>query len=142
MREVPSLFFKEDFELEDGATFHAACPFSPNPERNFSLQEMLTQYLDVVEVGLVREIALRSESFYEAQGRLQGLDGEIVEACGRIRALKETIRALTGDLVGSARQVQELNDTRGNLVALQQKLTVILCVNKELSDLKLVGRFT
>ncbi|XP_078166620.1 VPS54 isoform X2 [Carex rostrata] len=138
LREVPSLFFKEDFELEDGGTFHAACPFSPDPEDNFSLQERLTQYLDVVEVGLVREIALRSESFYDAQERLQGLDGEIVEACGRIRALKETIRALTGDLVGSARQVQELSDTRGNMVALQQKLTVILCVSKELSDLKLL----
>ncbi|KAJ4800655.1 Vacuolar protein sorting-associated protein 54 [Rhynchospora pubera] len=138
LRKVPSLFFKEDFQLEDGATFHAACPFSPDPDENLSLQERLTQYLDVVEVGLVREIALRSESFYEAQGRLQGLDGEIVEACGSIRALKETIRALTGDLVGSARQVQELNDTRGNLVALQQKLTVILCVSKELSDLKLL----
>ncbi|KAJ3679899.1 hypothetical protein LUZ60_016177 [Juncus effusus] len=138
LREVPSLFFKESFELEDGATFHMACPFSPNQEENLSLQEKLTQYLDVVEMGLVREIALRSESFYEAQGRLGGLDGEIVEACGRIRGLKETIRVLTGDLVGSARQVQELNETRGGLVSLQQKLTVILCVSKEMSDLKLL----
>ncbi|XP_052151999.1 vacuolar protein sorting-associated protein 54, chloroplastic [Oryza glaberrima] len=133
LREVPALFFKEDFALEDGATFKAACPLG-----DAALQERLGQHLDVVEAHLVREIARRSESFYEAQGRLRGLDGEIVAAVGRIRELREVVRVLTGDLVGAARQVQELNATRGNLVALQQKLTVILYVSQALAALKLL----
>ncbi|CAN6242546.1 unnamed protein product [Urochloa humidicola] len=133
LREVPALFFKEDFALEDGPTFQAACPLDDD-----GLQERLGQHLDVVEAHLVREIALRSESFYEAQGRLRGLDGEIVTAVGRIRELREVVKVLTGDLVGSARQVQELNATRGNLVALQQKLTVILYVSQALAALKLL----
>ncbi|OEL19382.1 Vacuolar protein sorting-associated protein 54, chloroplastic [Dichanthelium oligosanthes] len=133
LREVPALFFKEDFALEDGPTFQAACPLDDD-----GLQERLGQHLDVVEAHLVREIALRSESFYEAQGRLRGLDGEIVTAVGRIRELREVVRVLTGDLVGAARQVQELNATRGNLVALQQKLTVILYVSQALAALKLL----
>ncbi|KAL6841038.1 hypothetical protein ACP4OV_029007 [Aristida adscensionis] len=133
LREVPALFFKEDFALEDGPTFSAACPLGDD-----SLQERLGQHLDVVEAHLVREIALRSESFYEAQGRLRALDGEIVTAVGRIRELREVVRVLTGDLVGAARQVQELNATRGNLVALQQKLTVILYVSQALAALKLL----
>lgn len=137
LREVPALFFKEDFALEEGPTFQAACPLDDD-----ALQERLGQHLDVVEAHLVREIALRSESFYEAQGRLRGLDGEIVTAVGRIRELREVVRVLTGDLVGAARQVQELNATRGNLVALQQKLTVILYVNQALTALKLVSAFT
>lgn len=130
---MPALFFKEDFALEDGPTFQAACPLDDD-----ALQERLGQHLDVVEAHLVREIALRSESFYEAQGRLRGLDGEIVTAVGRIRELREVVRVLTGDLVGAARQVQELNATRGNLVALQQKLTVILYVSQALAALKLL----
>ncbi|CAN6234384.1 unnamed protein product [Urochloa humidicola] len=133
LREVPALFFKEDFALEDGPTFQAACPLDDD-----GLQERLGQHLDVVEAHLVREIALRSESFYEAQGRLRGLDGEIVTAVGRIRELREVVKVLTGDLIGSARQVQELNATRGNLVALQQKLTVILYVSQALAALKLL----
>ncbi|CAD6264201.1 unnamed protein product [Miscanthus lutarioriparius] len=133
LREVPALFFKEDFALEDGPTFQAACPLDDD-----ALQERLGQHLDVVEAHLVREIALRSESFYEAQGGLRGLDGEIVTAVGRIRELREVVRVLTGDLVGAARQVQELNATRGNLVALQQKLTVILYVSQALTALKLL----
>uniref|UniRef100_J3LW17 Vacuolar protein sorting-associated protein 54 C-terminal domain-containing protein n=1 Tax=Oryza brachyantha TaxID=4533 RepID=J3LW17_ORYBR len=133
LREVPALFFKEDFALEDGPTFEAACPLGDD-----ALQERLGQHLDVVEAHLVREIARRSESFYEAQGRLRGLDGEIVAAVGGIRELREVVRVLTGDLVGAARQVQELNATRGNLVALQQKLTVILYVSQALAALKLL----
>jgi vacuolar protein sorting-associated protein 54 len=137
LREVPALFFKEDFALEEGGTFRAACPFS-NVTENLVLQDKLTQYLDVVELHLVKEISLRSNSFFEAQGQLQDLNVKIVEGCSRIRELKETIRLLDVDLVDSARLIQDLNATRTNLLALQQKLTLILYVNQALSALKLV----
>ncbi|XP_068645902.1 vacuolar protein sorting-associated protein 54, chloroplastic isoform X2 [Aristolochia californica] len=137
LREVPSLYFKEDFALEEGATFRAACPFSTISE-NMVLQEKLSHYLDVVEVHLVKEIALRSDSFFEAQGQLQDLNVRIVEACGRIRELKETIRLLDAGLVGPAREIQELNATRSNLLALQEKLRLIVNVNQALSALKLL----
>jgi vacuolar protein sorting-associated protein 54 len=137
LREVPSLYFKQDFHLEEGATFRAACPFSTFAE-NAVLQEKLSQYLDVVELHLVKEISLRSSSFFEAQGELQDLNGKIVEGCARIRELKDTVRLIDSDLVESARQIQLLNGTRTNLLALQQKLRLILYVNQALSALKLV----
>ncbi|XP_021678913.2 vacuolar protein sorting-associated protein 54, chloroplastic isoform X3 [Hevea brasiliensis] len=137
LREVPALYFKEDFALEDGPTFRAACPFS-NVSENVVLQEKLSQYLDVVELHLVKEISLRSNSFFEAQGQLQDLNVKIVGGCSRIRELKETIRLLDKDLVESARHIQELNATRSNLLALQHKLRVILYVNQALSALKLL----
>lgn len=139
LREVPALYFKEDFELEDGATFRAACPFS-NVSENLVLQEKLSHYLDVVELHLVKEISLRSNSFFEAQGQLQDLNVKIVEGCNRIRELKETVRLLDVDIVESARQIQELNATRSNLLVLQQKLRLILYVNQAVSALKLVLR--
>nr|XP_027189277.1 vacuolar protein sorting-associated protein 54, chloroplastic isoform X2 [Cicer arietinum] len=137
LREVPSLYFKEDFRLEEGATFRAACPFSTFSE-NAVLQEKLSQYLDVVELHLVKEISLRSSSFFEAQGQLQDLNAKIVEGCARIRELKDTVRLIDSDLVDSARQIQQLNGTRINLLALQQKLRLILYVNQALSALKLL----
>ncbi|KAF7851424.1 hypothetical protein BT93_L3965 [Corymbia citriodora subsp. variegata] len=137
LREVPALYFKEDFALEEGGTFRAACPFSSIAE-NAALQEKLSHYLDVVELHLVKEISLRSNSFFEAQGQLQDLNVKILRGCGRIRELKETIRLLDGDLVDSARQIQELNATRGNLLRLQQKLRLILSVNQAVSALKLL----
>ncbi|KAL4563726.1 hypothetical protein LXL04_027771 [Taraxacum kok-saghyz] len=137
LREVPSLYFKEDFALEDGATFRAASPFSTVAE-NTVLQEKLSQYLDVVELHLVKEISLRSNSFFEAQGQLEDLNLKIVEGCSRIRQLKETIRLLDVDLVDSARQIQDLNHTRSAMLALQEKLRLILYVNQSLAALKLL----
>ncbi|KAL1218844.1 Vacuolar protein sorting-associated protein 54 [Cardamine amara subsp. amara] len=137
LREVPSLYFKEDFALEDGATFRSACPFSSLNE-NLALQEKLSQYLDVVELHLVKEISVRSDSFFEAQGQLQDLNVKIVEGCSRIRELKETIRLLERNLVDSARQIQELSSTRINMLDLQRKLRLILYVNQALSALKLL----
>ncbi|KAL5699525.1 hypothetical protein ACHQM5_030412 [Ranunculus cassubicifolius] len=137
LREVPSLYFKEDFALEEGATFRAACPFL-SPGENMVLQEKLSYYLDTVELHLVKEISLRSNSFFEAQGQLQDLNVGVLEACGRIRELKETIRLLDADLVQSARAIQDLNGTRSNLLALQEKLRLILYVNQALSALKLL----
>lgn len=102
------------------------------------MQEKLSQYLDVVELHLVKEISLRSSSFFEAQGELQDLNGKIVEGCTRIRELKDTVRLIDSDLVESARQIQLLNGTRTNLLALQQKLRLILYVNQALSALKLL----
>lgn len=137
LREVPALYFKEDFRLEEGATFRAACPFSSISD-NAVLQEKLSQYLDVVELHLVKEISLRSSSFFEAEGQLQDLNSKIVEGCARIRELKDTVRLIDSDLVESAREIQQLNGTRSNLLALQQKLRLILYVNQALSALKLV----
>ncbi|XP_009602757.1 vacuolar protein sorting-associated protein 54, chloroplastic isoform X1 [Nicotiana tomentosiformis] len=137
LKEVPALYFKEDFELEDGATFKAACPFRTIAE-NSAMQEKLSQYLDVVELHLVREISLRSSSFFEAQGQLEDLNSKIVEGCDRIRELKETISLLDDNLVGSARKVQELNVRRSELISLQDKLKLILYVDQALSTLKLL----
>ncbi|XP_025885106.1 vacuolar protein sorting-associated protein 54, chloroplastic-like isoform X2 [Solanum lycopersicum] len=137
LKEVPALYFKEDFELEDGSTFKAACPFRTTAE-NLVTQEKLSQYLDVVELHLVREISLRSNSFFEAQGQLEDLNSKIVQGCDRIRELKETIKLLDDNLVGSARKVQELNVQRSELISLQDKLNLILYVNQALSTLKLL----
>ncbi|KAJ9565429.1 hypothetical protein OSB04_001395 [Centaurea solstitialis] len=138
LREVPALYFKEDFSLEEGATFRAACPFTTAAE-NSVMQEKLSQYLDVVELHLVKEISLRSSSFFEAQVQLEDLNVKIVEGCGRIRELKETIRLLDVDLVDSACQIRDLNLTRSDLLALQEKLRLILYVNQSLAALKLDG---
>ncbi|KAJ0693224.1 putative vacuolar protein sorting-associated protein [Helianthus annuus] len=100
--------------------------------------EALVECLKEVPALYFKEISLRSNSFFEAQGQLEDLSLKIVEGCGRIRELKEKIRVLDGDLVDSARQIQELKVTRSDLLALQEKLRVVLYVNQSLAALKLL----
>ncbi|KAL8161855.1 hypothetical protein V2J09_013344 [Rumex salicifolius] len=137
LREVPALYFKEDFQLEDGGTFRAACPFSTVAE-NLVLQERLSQYLDVVELHLVKEISLRSNSFFEAQRQLEDLNVKVVEGCTRIRELKDGVRLLDVDLVDSAMEIQRLSASRSNLLSVQKKMRLILYVNQALAALKLL----
>ncbi|KAM2212256.1 hypothetical protein COP1_022446 [Malus domestica] len=127
LREVPALYYK-DSAPEDGATFRSTCPFT-NVLENLVLQEKLSHYLDVVKLHLVKEISLRSNSFFDSQGQLQDLNVKIVEGCSRIQELKDTILLMDVYLVDCARQIHDLNETRRNLLALQQKLRLILYVN-------------
>ncbi|XP_074282397.1 vacuolar protein sorting-associated protein 54, chloroplastic isoform X2 [Silene latifolia] len=137
LRQVPALYFKEDFQLEDGATFRAACPFTTVAD-NLLLQERLSHYLDVVEMHLVKEISMRSNSFFEAQQQLGDLSVKIVEGCQGIRVLKETVSLLDADVVGTAKDIHDFSSMRTNLLSLQHKLRLILYVNQALTALKLL----
>lgn len=137
LREIPSLYFKEDFALEDGSTFQAACPYSSIPQ-NTMLQEKLSHYLDVIDVHLVKEIAARSQSFFEAQGQLEDLNSEIVRACAQIRELQNVVRLSDVHVVESAQSIQCLSQQRDNLLSLHQKLKLMSYVNQALGDLPML----
>lgn len=137
LREIPFLYFAEDFALEKGSTFQAACPFSTIPQ-NMMLQEKLSHYLDLVEVHLVREISARSDSFFEALDQLEDLNSRIVGACDQIGELQGTVRLLDSDIVNSARHLQGLEMRRDDMLELHQKLKLLTYVNQAMSTLRLV----
>lgn len=138
MREIPSLYFDEDFALERGATFQAACPYSSVPA-NMMLQEKLSHYLDLVEVHLVKEISARSESFYEALGALEELYSKIIAANERVSMLKASMQQMDTGLIEPARQVQKLGLRKDNLLKLHQKLKLVEHVHQSQSTLRLVS---
>jgi vacuolar protein sorting-associated protein 54 len=145
LREIPQLYFMENFALEDGPTFQVACPYSSIAE-NMILQEKLSHYLDIIDTHLVREIEARSESFYEAQGQLEGLNAEIIKACEQIKGLKGVIQLAEVHVVESAQHIQHLNGQRESLLSLHRKLNLMSYVNQALGDLpsvsKLSGMYT
>lgn len=138
MREIPSLYFDEDFALERAATFQAACPYSSVPA-NMMLQEKLSHYLDLVEVHLVKEISARSDSFYEALGALEELYGKIIGANERVSVLKTSMQEMDTGLIESARQVQKLGVRKNNLLKLHQKLKLVDHVHQSQATLRLVS---
>lgn len=137
LREIPFLYFAEDFALEKGSTFQAACPFSTIPQ-NMMLQEKLSHFLDLVEVHLVREISARSDSFFEALDQLEDLNSRIVGACDQIGELQGSVRLLDSDIVNSARHLQGLELRRDDMLELHQKLKLLTYVNQAMSTLRLV----
>ncbi|CAM6025253.1 unnamed protein product, partial [Sphagnum balticum] len=137
LREIPSLYFDEDFALEKGSTFQAACPFSSLPQ-NMLLQEKLSHYLDLVEVHLVKEISARSDSFFKALDQLEDLNSRIVGSCDQIHELQATVNVLSENLIEPARRVQSLEMRRHNLLALIEKLKFVEYVNQAIAAMRLL----
>ncbi|GBG92586.1 hypothetical protein CBR_g56099, partial [Chara braunii] len=137
LREIPPLYFDEDFALENPSVFQAACPVASLPA-NLMLQEKLSHYLDLVEAQLVKEISARSDSFFEALGQLEDLNGKMVLACGQIKSLRTVVELLDGDLIESARQIQAHYVRRNNLLHLLQKLKLVSSVYQAQVTLRLL----
>eukprot|EP00850_Spirogloea_muscicola_P016997 SM000142S00511 [mRNA] locus=s142:81828:87360:+ [translate_table: standard] len=140
-RQIPPLFFAEDFALESGATFAAACQVAgapAAPSASLMLQEKLSHYLDLVEVHLVREISARSSSFFDALAQLEGLHAAVAATCSRVASLRGTVGALHADLAGSAAAVQALGQRRADLLELEAKLRLVSYVRHAAATLQLL----
>ncbi|PCH37766.1 Vps54-domain-containing protein [Wolfiporia cocos MD-104 SS10] len=95
---VPAVFFEQDFNLGDIRTFSAVTgqdalsdvpmtdPFAP------PLLETLSHHADTIEQHLVREISVRSTSFFAALSNLQDLQTESEQCLDRISKLRGLLK--------------------------------------------------
>lgn len=70
---------------------------------------------DVVELQLLREVAARSASFFQAASQLQGLRSVLCDTLDVVRSLRRHMGSLDGDLYSAAVGVAALQRRRGNL---------------------------
>jgi vacuolar protein sorting-associated protein 54 len=99
---VPSVFFKPAFNLGDPRTFNAVTeqdspdhdPAADPTSLSYSLPllEKFSHYADTVEQHLVREISLRSASFFAALSNLHELQSESEECLDRISKLRTLLK--------------------------------------------------
>eukprot|EP00960_Hanusia_phi_P062122 765050-Hanusia_phi.AAC.1 len=76
LKKVPSFYFEKRFHLEDNDTFQRTGA-AGDADECAALQDELSNYLDVVEQNLMREIQARSSAFYSALNTLQDLYAEV-----------------------------------------------------------------
>jgi vacuolar protein sorting-associated protein 54 len=99
---VPSVFFAQNFNLGDPRTFDAVTeqdlpdhdPAADPTALSYSLPllEKFSHYADTVEQHLVREISLRSASFFAALTNLHELQSESEECLDRISQLRTLLK--------------------------------------------------
>ena len=88
--EVPKVFRDPNFRLDDPRIFKQVLEGSKisldenddslNVINNTDLQEKLSNYLDIVEVNLVDEIAKSSDSFFNTIGDLENIQ-KVLPVC-------------------------------------------------------------
>ncbi|KAJ8246182.1 hypothetical protein GJAV_G00264610 [Gymnothorax javanicus] len=138
--QVPKIFMKPDFALEDPATFSAVLPWSHfsiaggkssrDAASSRLLQEKLSHYLDVVEVSIARQISLRSEAFFHAMSSQHELQDRLRETGRSVRALRERTAAVQRSLCQGPLQVLRQALTRRNCVTLHSKLKLMAAVHQ------------
>ncbi|KAG6284737.1 hypothetical protein E4U09_007695 [Claviceps aff. purpurea] len=129
---IPTVYFDEDFHLENPRTFDVVSerseviPAQPSdnapsaPPRkalatNAILQEKLSWYMDTIEVHLINSISTASTTFFTALGSLKELHSEATESVERIEALRRELEALDEEMATSGLLIVQKRQRQENL---------------------------
>ena len=136
MSTIPSVYFEQDFRLENPRTFDIVSERSeivrPAPGANGSattpgssgrkalatnaiLQEKLSWYMDIVEVHLISSISTASTSFFAALGSLRELHLQASESVAKIKALREDLGRLDKEMAIGGLKVVSMRRRRENV---------------------------
>ncbi|XP_068178631.1 vacuolar protein sorting-associated protein 54 isoform X2 [Antennarius striatus] len=140
LEQVPKIFMKPDFALEDPPTFSAVLPWSHfsgaggRASRDASssklLQEKLSHYLDVVEVSIARQISLRSEAFFHAMSSQHELQDRLQETQRAVAVLRGRTAAIDRVMCQGPLRAVRTALTRNNCVKLHNKLKLMAAVHQ------------
>ncbi|KAI9777469.1 MAG: Vacuolar protein sorting-associated protein 54 [Geoglossum umbratile] len=140
---IPSVYFEQDFRLENPRTFDVVSERSDvvRPRRsttsekkgsddppaffgtsgrkalatNAILQEKLSWYMDTIEVHLISSISSASTSFFAALGSLRELHSEAADSVKRIRALRGDLGRLDKEMAVGGLKIVSMKQRRENL---------------------------
>ncbi|CAO3589754.1 unnamed protein product [Absidia cylindrospora] len=142
LENVPSIFFEENFQLENPRTFDTVCEgadiigrntvgggtssIASTPiSTNSILQEKLSYYLDTVEVHLLQEIENRSSSFFEALSNLQALHQQTLDCVTQIDTIRNKMKQLEKTECKDGLDVIRLQVKKRNLERLYTAISTI-----------------
>ncbi|NWS74892.1 VPS54 protein, partial [Crotophaga sulcirostris] len=140
LEQVPKIFMKPDFALEDPLTFNTVLPWSHfstaggkgNRDAASSklLQEKLSHYLDIVEVNIAHQISLRSEAFFHAMTSQHELQDYLRKTSQAVKLLREKISKIDKVMCEGSLRVLRLSLTRNNCIKAYNKLKLMATVHQ------------
>ncbi|XP_061889023.1 vacuolar protein sorting-associated protein 54 isoform X1 [Entelurus aequoreus] len=140
LEQVPKIFMRADFALEEANTFNFVLPwthFNNTSAKNYQdmyssklLQEKLSHYLDVVEVSIARQISLRSEAFFHAMSSQHELQDRLKETHQAVAVLRRRTAAIDRIMCQGPLRALHAALTRNNCVKLHNKLKLMAAVHQ------------
>ncbi|XP_074143139.1 vacuolar protein sorting-associated protein 54 [Sminthopsis crassicaudata] len=140
LEQVPKIFLKPDFALEDPLTFNSVLPWSHfntaggkgNRDAASSklLQEKLSHYLDIVEVNIAHQISLRSEAFFHAMTSQHELQDYLKKTSKAVKMLRDKIAQIDKVMCEGSLHILRLALTRNNCVKVYNKLKLMATVHQ------------
>nr|XP_040127141.1 vacuolar protein sorting-associated protein 54 isoform X3 [Ictidomys tridecemlineatus] len=140
LEQVPKIFMKPDFALDDSLTFNSVLPWSHfntaggkgNRDAASSklLQEKLSHYLDIVEVNIAQQISLRSEAFFHAMTSQHELQDYLKKTSQAVKMLRDKIAQIDKVMCEGSLHILRLALTRNNCVKVYNKLKLMATVHQ------------
>ena len=137
LNTVPSVFFTPDFDLAHPPTFdavtervHGDQDTSDPSSLSYSLPllEKLSHHADTIEQHLVREISLRSTSFFAALTNLQDLQTESEQCLDRIAKLRTLLSGLDNNTAICGLHIVRKESRRSNLASVNNAVRDLAAV--------------
>ncbi|TWU72279.1 hypothetical protein ED733_002890 [Metarhizium rileyi] len=145
---IPTVYFDEDFHLENPRTFDVVSERSevirpPSSGKDSSsattaprkalatnaiLQEKLSWYMDTIEVHLINSISTASATFFTALGSLKELHAEAAESVTRIKALREELEALDEEVATNGVLIARRRRRQENIQQLNHAVYQLRCI--------------
>ncbi|XP_043210822.1 vacuolar protein sorting-associated protein 54-like [Amphibalanus amphitrite] len=150
---VPRLFFDPTFDLSRPDMFPVICPSAESqpaapadraagqprrPSADKVLQEKLTHYLDLVEVQIARQIADKSEAFFDAMSSHDSLMEQLKKASVAVRTLRQRMQYTLEHDVQSSLRVIRGRQRRHNCERTLQKLRLMATVHQTQPTIQLL----
>ncbi|OQR89995.1 vacuolar protein sorting-associated protein [Thraustotheca clavata] len=115
-KEVPSLYFKSDYDFTDPQTFHQVLQGASIQDT----QDKLSGYLDRVEVSLLRQVSSRSDRFFEASNSQNEMKKRVTQACDQVKHLRATMDRLRNSMADKSLAILQLHRRQKRLAELQE----------------------
>nr|XP_054758347.1 vacuolar protein sorting-associated protein 54-like [Lytechinus pictus] len=140
LQQVPKMFFRSEFALENQETFEAVLPWSQFKGQQSSklLQEKLSHYLDIVEVQIARQISMRSNAFFSAMASHDKLQEDLVATTKAVHELREKLNNIDQVLAKGSLEVMRLKVSRVNYVKVYNKLKLMATVHQTQPTIQLL----
>jgi vacuolar protein sorting-associated protein 54 len=133
------MFFRSDFTLCNPEMFNQV--LGPGSHKNqtangnqkqaisaregSSKQEILSRYLDLVELALLKQIWMKSTAFFRALDDIKGLQVLVANASLKLAALRSSLRSADEGIAMSAMRIPQLYRRRKNQRSLGSMLQFI-----------------
>ncbi|CAG2159096.1 unnamed protein product [Oppiella nova] len=153
---VPKIFFNTEFNLENIDTFKTvlsfctnkevltSCPTSPtkwNPiakEAMKELQRNFSEYLDIVEENLAKQISLKSKNFFQVMSTMDTVMEQLKRTIKEVTLLRKKCHRLENCLIEPSLKNIKLTKIRNNTKDVYNKIHLMATVHQTQPTIQLL----
>ncbi|CAG7726165.1 unnamed protein product [Allacma fusca] len=127
---IPRIYFTPNFTLTNSETFREVFSVDSQGLPSRLIQDKLSHYLDLVEVGLAQQISKKSSAFFSAVSTQDKVAEKVSQALTCVQLIKKELTQVKEDHVIVPLKIVSIAKKKSNLNILYQKLQLMSTVHQ------------